>query len=345
MKRRPLVAVSRRRLLAAGGAVVVGFAWRRAVSAEGTEEPSAAEGKVAQPPLPGDLERWLDAWIRLDAQGAVTVFTGKVELGQGLKTALIQIAAEELVVPPARITLVTADTARTVDEGYTAGSHSMQDSGTAIRHAAAQVRTILVGLAAERLGVPAARLSVRQGVVGGEGLRGVPYGELVAGQVLHVEADPQSVLRAPAERTVMGTSMRRVDLPAKVSGGPAFVQDVRLAGMVHGRVLHPPSGGARLVAVDLAAVGRLPGVLKVVQDGTFLGVIAELEYQAVTALRALGEAASWEERPTLPAATELKLRVAEPIPSPSAEASTSSSSSGSVSSSRSVSSSPSEGGR
>jgi xanthine dehydrogenase molybdopterin-binding subunit B len=181
----------------------------------------------------------------------------------------------------------------------------MQDSGTAIRHAAAQVRTILIGLAAERIGVPAARLSVRDGVVGGEGLRGVPYGELVAGQVLHVEADPQSVLRAPAERALVGTSMQRVDLPAKVSGGPAFVQDLRLAGMVHGRVLHPPSRGARLVAVDLAAVARLPGVLKVVQDGTFLGVIAEREFQALTALRALGAAATWEERPTLPVPAEL----------------------------------------
>ena len=133
MKRRPLLAVSRRRLLAAGGAVIVSFAWRRAVGAENLEETGAGEGKVAAPPLPGNLEQapWLDAWIRIDAQGMVTVFTGKVELGQGLKTALVQLAAEELVIPPERVTLVTADTARTVDEGYTAGSHSMQDSGTA----------------------------------------------------------------------------------------------------------------------------------------------------------------------------------------------------------------------
>ena len=307
MKRGRSDGISRRQLLAVGGALVVGFTWRRGHAAESIAAPDAGTQPVLVPRLPGSLKAdpFLDAWIRIDAQGGVTVYTGKAELGQGIKTALVQVAAEELVVMPERIVLVTADTALTVDEGYTAGSHSMQDSGTAIRHAAAQVRTILVGLAAERLGVPATRLSVRDGIVGGEGLHGVPYGELVTGQALHVEAQAEGPLRPPSEHFVMGTSMRRIDLPEKVTGGAAYVHDLRLAGMVHGRVLHPPSGGARLVDIDLAAVTRLPGVLKVVQDGSFLGVIAQGEYQAVVALRALGAAARWEERPTLPVRGDL----------------------------------------
>jgi nicotinate dehydrogenase subunit B len=138
---------ARRRLTLAAGALVLSFSLR---PRDALPQPKA--GKPAAPGLPGSLKKepLLDAWIRIAADGGVTVFTGKAELGQGIKTALLQVAAEELVVPPGRITLVTADTARTPNEGYTAGSHSMQDSGTAIRHAAAQVREILVGLARHR---------------------------------------------------------------------------------------------------------------------------------------------------------------------------------------------------
>jgi nicotinate dehydrogenase subunit B len=286
---------ARRRLGLAAGALVLGFSLRPLAA------PSPA-GKPKAPDLPGSLKKepLLDAWIRIGADGSVTVFTGKAELGQGIKTALLQVAAEELVVAPARITLVTADTARTPNEQYTAGSHSMQDSGTAIRHAAAQVRTILLGLAAQRLGTPAEQLRVTDGVVEGGGRR-VAYGELVAGRALHVPATGQAPLRPPAAHTVMGKAVPRVDIPAKVSGAAAYVQDLRLPGMVHGRIVRPPSPGAALAAVDLDRVARMPGVLKVVRDGRFLGVVAQREYQAVKAAAALAMAASWTEQPTLPA--------------------------------------------
>jgi CO/xanthine dehydrogenase Mo-binding subunit len=154
----------------------------------------------------------LDSWIRVDAQG-ITVLTGKVELGQGIKTALIQVAAEELSVEPQRITLVTADTTRTPNEGYTAGSQSMQDSATAIRHAAAQVREILLGAAATRLGVNADQLKVENGTVLANEGRRLRYGELVTDDLLHVEAQPRSPLKQPGTFMVMGKPMARVDMP------------------------------------------------------------------------------------------------------------------------------------
>jgi len=183
------VSRSRREFLATGGALVLSFAlapWPAAAQ-EGQGAPGGAK-------LPGSLARTplLDAWIRIDATGAITVFTGKVELGQGVKTALQQIAAEELVVAFDRIMLVTADTERTPNEGITSGSNSMKDSGTAILNAAAQVRGILIEEASRRLGVPAAQLVARDGAVRASG-RSVGYGELVAGRDLHMSATAESI--------------------------------------------------------------------------------------------------------------------------------------------------------
>ncbi|HEX7054272.1 MAG TPA: molybdopterin cofactor-binding domain-containing protein [Burkholderiales bacterium] len=287
--------LSRREFLAAGGGLVLAFTlWPRL---------SAAQAQK----LPGSLKRApsLDSWIRIDDKGNATVYTGKVELGQGIKTALILVAAEELALDPQRITLITADTARTPDERYTAGSHSMQDSGTAIRHAAAQVRTILVALAAERLGVSADALAVENGTVRAKGGGSIGYGELVAGRSLNVEAAPGVPLIPPREHRWVGKPFPRVDIPAKVTGGAAYVQDLRFEGMVHGRVVRPPSPGAQLRSLDASQVERMPGVLKVVRDGRFLGVIAEREWQAIQAMRALAAAARWDERPTLPAPQKL----------------------------------------
>jgi nicotinate dehydrogenase subunit B len=292
---RGLRSPARRRLLAAGGSLTmlfaIGPAWPQ-------DETPLNKGK-----LPGSLDKepWLDAWIRIDADNRITVFTGKAELGQGIKTALLQVAAEELLVAPGRITLVTADTARTPNEGYTAGSHSMQDSGTALRHAAAHVRAVLGGLAAQRLGIGAPAVTIRDGVFQAPDGRRATYGELVAGRQLHLRADPTIPVRAPEGHTIAGKPLQRVDIPAKVTGGPAYVQDMRLPGMVHGRVVRPPSPGARLLDVDAAAVARLPGVLKVVRDGSFLAVITDGEYRAVKAAAALARAARWDIQYTLPA--------------------------------------------
>ncbi len=277
--------ISRRGLLAVGGGLVVAFSLR-------AEEP-ARPGSLKETPL-------LDAWIRVASDGRVTVFTGKAELGQGLKTALLQVAAEQLDVPVSTVELITADTARTANEGFTAGSHSMQDSGTAILNAAAQVRALLVDAAAVELGVAAALLSTVDGSVRTTDGRGIGYGPLAAKLNLHVEAAPVSALKDPAAYRLMGTPMPRVDIPAKLHGGASYVQDIRLPGMLHARAIRQPSVGAKLLAFDTGPVERMPGVVKVVRDGSYLAVVADKEWQAIKAMRALSAAAQWEETATLP---------------------------------------------
>jgi xanthine dehydrogenase molybdopterin-binding subunit B len=293
--------VSRRTVLAGGGALIVGFSLApRGLVAQDAQ--NVGKQPTAELPLPGSLKSdpMLDSWIRIDADGTITVLTGKAELGQGVKTALIQLAAEELAVEPEAIRLVTADTSRTPNEGYTAGSHSMQDSGTAIMNAAAQVRVILIEAAAIRLQLPAERLKASGGGVAADDGRRLSYGELVSAQMLHVLAEPDSDLLDPKDYRVVGKPVPRVDIPAKVTGGAAYVQDLRLPDMVHARVVWPPSYGAKLRSVDDAPAARLPGVLKIIRDGSYLAVIAEGEYQAVLAMRALQAAAAWDETPTLP---------------------------------------------
>jgi CO/xanthine dehydrogenase Mo-binding subunit len=285
--------IARRRFMAASGALVVSF--------------SLSPRLASAQQLPGSLKDspMLDSWIRVDGNGAITVFTGKVELGQGIKTALIQVAAEELAVDPKRIQLVTADTARTPNEGVTAGSQSMQNSGTAIQNAAAQARALLVGLAAAKLGVAESQLEVRDGTVRASDGRSVTYGEVVTGETLHVEAKPQSPSRGAQRRTVMGQSMPRVDIPAKVTGGVSYVHDLRLPRMAHARVVRAPSPRATLTALSTAGVEKMPGVQKIVRNGNFVAVVADREYQAVAAMRALAGGATWQDKSSYPANTDL----------------------------------------
>jgi nicotinate dehydrogenase subunit B len=284
---------TRREFLRRSGVLVVAFSLAPRLFAQ------AGGGK---PALPGSLSKTpnLDAWIRIDATGAITVFTGKAELGQGIKTAITQIAAEELDVDFAAIRLVTADTARTANEGFTAGSKSLEDSGMAIRHAAAQVRAILVEEAARRWNVAPEGLGVENGTVIASGGRRAAYGELVAGRDLHVEANPGTKLKDPGQFKVMNRPVRRVDIPAKVTGGAAYVQDIRLPGMLHARVVRPPGYGAKLAAVEVDTVSRRPGVVKVIRDGDFLAVVAEREWTAIQAMRELTADARWNESATLP---------------------------------------------
>ena len=295
----PPTALSRRVLLGGGSALVVSFSLLRGPS-------SSTLAQATPPRLPGSLRTTplLDAWIRIDADG-ITVFTGKAELGQGIKTALLQVAAEELRVEPKQLLFLTADTARTPNEGYTAGSQSMQDSATAIRHAAAQARELLIAAAGSKFGVPVEHLTSQDGFVSAADGRRADYRELAAGGVLHVEAQPQSKLTDPSSYRWIGKPMPRVDIPAKVTGASAYVQDLRLPGMLHARIVRPPSYGARLRSLDTATVERMPGVLKVVRNGQFLAVAAEREFQAVRAMDALALASQWEEKETLPAPSGL----------------------------------------
>ena len=275
--------MNRREFIATGGALIVSFA----LPAWGQKLPGAL-----------DKEPLLDAWLRVGADGRITVFTGKAELGQGIKTAILQIAAEQLAVDMDAIELVTADTARTPNEGYTAGSNSMKDSGTAIMHAAAQAREILIAAGAKRLGAPAETLTAARGEIRTRDGKRISYGALVQDELLHVRAAPQSKLTA--DRRYMGKPVQRVDIPAKVTGGAAYVHDLRLPDMVHARVVRPPSYGAKLQAVEAEPVARMAGVLKIVRDGSFLAVVAAREWTAVQALRALRARAQWQETAQLP---------------------------------------------
>src|SRR5215475_6357300 len=183
-----------------------------------------------KPRLPGSLDtnRMLDAWLRIGADGKVTVFTGKVELGQGVVTALAQIAAEELDVSLAQVTMVPADTGRTPNEGQTAGSQSVENSGTALRLAGAEVRAILLELAAKRFNVAADTLTVSDGVISATDGRKVSYGELASEVDLKREATAQVKAKPASQYKIVGKSIGRLDIPAKMTGGVAFVQDLRL---------------------------------------------------------------------------------------------------------------------
>jgi nicotinate dehydrogenase subunit B len=283
--------LTRRDFTAGLGAIVVAF----------TLDPRLAR---SQEPvrLPGSLQtnRRLDAWLRINADGTATVFTGKVELGQGILTALRQIAAEELDLPLDRIAMISGDTGRTPNEGQTAGSQSVENSGTALRMAGAEARAILVELAAKRLGVAADALSVADGTISAADGRKVTYGELAGEVDLKRDATAKVAPKPAARHRIVGQSIPRFDIPAKVTGGAAFVQDIRLPGMVHGRVVRPPRYGAVLESVDEAAAKVLPGVIAVARDGSFLGVVAEREEQAIKAREALATSAKWKAGPELP---------------------------------------------
>ncbi|WP_233827897.1 xanthine dehydrogenase family protein molybdopterin-binding subunit [Paraburkholderia sp. ZP32-5] len=294
---------SRRRFLAAGS-VMVGFTLLPAARALAqTTTTEAGTFTAAAPNLPGSLKTspLLDAWVRIDEKSRITVFTGKAELGTGIRTAFMQIAAEQLGVTPERITLVTADTEATPNEGYTAGSHSTADSGTAIANATAQVRVLLLEAAAAKLNVDVATLTTQNGEVVASDGRRLAFGEAVSGVDLHRNAQPGVPTKDPHTFKVIGQSLHRVDIPGKVTGAPRYVQDLKLPGMVHARVVRPPSYGATLKTVDVAPVRAMPGVIAVVHDGNYLAVVADDEWRAISAMRALADAAQWQGGPPLPA--------------------------------------------
>ncbi|HXL48087.1 MAG TPA: molybdopterin cofactor-binding domain-containing protein [Xanthobacteraceae bacterium] len=282
-------AVNRREFAAGFGAIVIAFSL----------DPKLARG---QERLPGSLEnnRRLDAWIRINADGSATIFTGKVELGQGILTALAQIAAEELDLPLSRIEMISGDTGRTPNEGHTDGSRSIENSGTALRIAAAEVRAILIDLAAKRLGATADQLTLAEGIVTAPGGRKLGYGELAAAVDLRREATAKVEPKTASKYKIVGKSVQRLDIPAKVSGGATYVHDIRLPGMLHGRVVRPPRYGAKLETINEAAVRTMPGVVAVVRDGSFVGVIAGREEQAIKARAALSGDSRWSGGTELP---------------------------------------------
>jgi CO/xanthine dehydrogenase Mo-binding subunit len=282
---------SRREFLELSGALVIGFALAPKL------------GLAQEPPrLPGSLNnnRRLGAWLAIEPNGRVTIFTGKIELGQGIGTALSQIAADELDVDLARIDVVHGDTARTPNEGQTAGSLSVEQSGTAVRFACAEARQMLLSAAAAKLNAPAADLKVNDGTVSAPGGATATYWDLAGAVDFKREANAKATPKPSTAHRWVGKSIARRDIPKKFTGGAAYVQDIRLPGMVFGRVVRPPSPGAQLVSVDEARVRRMPGVVAVVRDGSFLAVAAAREEQAIRAREALKQSARWKETASLP---------------------------------------------
>ncbi len=235
----------------------------------------------------------LSRWLRFDAGGFVEVSPGKIEIGQGIVTALAQIAADELDVDIARVRMIPATTAASPNEGVTSGSLSVEQSGSAVRYAAAQARSIYLGQAAQRLGVPPESLQVEDGTIVGPGNLRTSYWELADNALLARDASPGIAAKAPAARRIAGTPVARLDLPDKVFGRPRFVHDLALPGLLHGRVLKPASPGAKLTSLDEAGARGIAGVIAVVRDGSFAGVVAETEEAAEAGLAALRKGASW----------------------------------------------------
>ena len=296
--------LSRRNFLRATGLVVAfslaGLSPARA-AATGEAEPS---GGSASPELPDDLQPFpsLDSWIKLTPDGRAQVFTGKVELGQGIMTALLQVAAEELDMPANRLSIVTADTARTPDEGLTAASHSMQYGGPAIRLAAANARMHLLRQAAQMLGVDETDLSTTgEATILARNGRSIGYGAIAATLSLHVAAVADAPLRRPETFRTMGQDLPRLDIPAKVTGGPSFIQDMRLPGMLHARVIRAPAEGMKLALPPRNEIEAIPGLHALVQNGDFVAVVCEKEWDAIRIMRRLMAGASHRTGPAIPA--------------------------------------------
>ena len=250
--------------------------------------------------LPGSLDanRRLDQWLRFNADGSVTIYTGKVEIGQGIVTAMAQIAAEELDVALARVRMVSGDTVLTPDEGHTSGSRSVDDGGSALRYACAEARHLLLTEASTRLDIPLNKLVVEDGsITGFDRIRKLTYWELPHAGLLAREATASVKPKPAARHTIVGTNIGRLDIPDKATGVARFIQDFELPGMLFGRVVRPPSYDAQLTSFDDAAIRKLPGVCAVVRDGNFIGIVAEREEQAVKARLAAQRAAQWKETP------------------------------------------------
>ncbi len=287
--------MTRRAFLKTGGALVVGLSLgpmgSRRVSAQAALSADSFLGKTVAPDA-------VDGFLAIHADGTVTLFSGKVDLGTGARAALRQMAAEELDVALERVSMVEGDTALTPDQGATAGSAGVSRGGMQIRRAAATLRQTLLERASQRLGRPVGELEVADGVIQPKGGgAGVSYADLVAGQRLSLTVDQKAPLKDPARFRVIGRPSRRPDVPGKATGRHRFVHDLSLPGMLHGRVIRPPAVGATLLAVDDSSIASIPGV-RLVRINSFLGVCAEREWDAVRAARQLK--ASWSPGTGLP---------------------------------------------
>lgn len=279
-----------RRTVLKGGALTVGFALA------GLRAPASAQG-AAVPAKMLDAKE-VDAFLAVNGDGTVTVFCGKVDLGQGLRIAIPQIAAEELGIKVDKIKYVEGDTALTPNQGRTSGSNSIQRGGMQIRQAAATARKALIEIAAQRLNLKPEDLVAIDGEVRPKaGGPGVAFASLIAGRQFDLKLDPKAPLKDPATYTIVGKSLPRPDVASKCFGTTTYIHDFSLPNMQHARVIRPPAIGATLVSVDEDTVKNLPGV-KVVRIKNFLAVAADDEWTTVRAAVALR--AQWSEWTGLP---------------------------------------------
>ena len=272
--------MDRRAFLASSGALVVGFSWGGTAAAAAV--PSLAPAKAV------DKAR-IESFVAIGADGHATVYTGKVDLGNGSRTAMAQLAADELDLPFDRITLVMGDTATTPDQWLTGASTTIAQGGMELRRACATARGALLARGAARLGVAADDAICRDGAVfaKAEPARRIGYGELATSAPLELAVDPKVVLKKPADYQSIGKSVPRVDIPGKVTGEWTYVHDFRLPGMLHARVLRPGAVGASLLSVDDSAAKKVDGFVRTVRKGDFLAVLAKTEWGAIKAMRAV----------------------------------------------------------
>jgi len=304
MSARPEIA--RRDLLKSVGVLGAGYLL---VAFPLSSSPRAAEALGPWPKtIPDDR---IDSWLAVKADGGVTCFTGRVDLGTGIRTALAQIVADELDVDLDRVTMVMGDTARTPDQGTTSASYTIQREAVPIRHAAADARQMLLKLASDRLGVAVSDLRAASGIItSGRAGKSISYGELIGEKRFDLRVSARARTKKPSEYTVVGKSVPRTDIPAKATGSFTFVHDVRRPGMLHARVIRPPSSGsetaigATLQAVDMTSVRHIPGIVKVVRIEDFLAVVAEREENAIRA--ALELKAEWKPWSGMPDFSKLE---------------------------------------
>jgi nicotinate dehydrogenase subunit B len=242
----------------------------------------------------------LSSWIRFSPEGQVVVSPGKVEIGQGIVTALAQIAADELDVEISRVRMVRASTAASPNEGVTSGSLSVQQSGRAIRQVCAEVRQIFLAAASDRLGVGIDALEISDGTISGPGNVRTSYWELAGEVPLDRDATPGATPKSSTQRTLAGNSVQRVDIPDKVFAHPRFIHDSALSGMLHGRVLRSELSAAKLVDLPEHGARTVAGLVAIVRDGNFAGIVSETEASAEAALKALRKGAAWSSDETLP---------------------------------------------
>jgi CO/xanthine dehydrogenase Mo-binding subunit len=288
-----ILETTRREFLIGTGALVVSFSLAPGVLAQ----------TAAPKPKPLALDQ-VDSFLAVHKDGSVTMYTGKVDLGTGIRVALPQMVAEELDVALDKVKLIEGDTALTPDQGPTWGSLSIQVAGVQLRQAAATARKALVERAVQKLGMPSSDLAVKDGVVfvRAEPHRRVAYAELIGDQAFDLKVDKDAPLKNPKDHILVGQPVPRPDVPGKVTGTHTYMQDFRVPGMLHARVVRPPAMGATLQSVDESSVKGIKGV-RVVRQGSFLAVVAESEWAAVKGARQLK--ATWSKWEGLPEQSKL----------------------------------------